>query len=121
MAVHASASYKEIAATLRDRRVSAFPVLDDAGTVIGVVSEADLMAKEALEAGYETNPGPLSGLLHRRDLEKARGATAGELMSRPPVTVRPDDLGHLEGVAAVRDRLNHPAPAEYVPLSGPLF
>ena len=92
VAVHTNASFKEIAATLRDRRVSAFPVLDDAGTVIGVVSEADLIAKEALEAGYETHPGPLSGLLHRHDLEKARGATAGELMSRPPVTVRPDEL-----------------------------
>jgi hypothetical protein len=28
---------------------------------------------------------------------------------------------HLEGVVAVRDRLNYPAPAKYVPLSGPLF
>ena len=92
VAVHTSASFKEIAATLRERRVSAFPVVDDDGRVIGVVSEADLIAKEALEGGYESHPGPLSGLLHRRDLEKARGATAGELMSRPPVTVRPDDL-----------------------------
>jgi CBS domain-containing protein len=92
VAVHTGTPFKEIAATLRDRRVSAFPVLDDAGTVIGVVSEADLIAKEALESGYETHPGPPSGLLHQRDLEKARAATAGELMSRPPVTVRPDDL-----------------------------
>ena len=92
VAVHTGASFKEIAATLRDRRVSAFPVLDDAGTVIGVVSEADLITKEALEANDEAHPGPLSGLLHRRDLEKARGATAGELMSTPAVTVRPDDL-----------------------------
>ena len=92
VAVHTGASFKEIAATLRERRVSAFPVVDDDGRVIGVVSEADLIAKEALEGGYESHPGPLSGLLHRRDLEKARGATAGELMSRPPVTVQPDDL-----------------------------
>ncbi len=60
VAVHTNASFKEIAARLRDRRVSAFPVLDDAGTVIGVVSDADLIAKGALEAGYETHPGPLS-------------------------------------------------------------
>jgi len=92
VAVHTGASFKEIAATLRDRRVSAFPVVDDQGRVIGVVSEADLIAKEALEGGYESHAGPLSGLLHRHDLEKARGATAGELMSRPPVTVAPEDL-----------------------------
>jgi CBS domain-containing protein len=92
VAVRTSASFKEIAATLRDRRVSAFPVVDDGGKVIGVVSEADLMAKEALEAGYEGYPGPLPGLLHRRELEKARGATAADLMSWPPVTVGPDDL-----------------------------
>ena len=92
VAVHVSASFREVAVTLHDRRVSAFPVIDDAGVVIGVVSEADLITKEALEANHETHPGPLSGLLHRRDLEKARGVTAGELMSKPAITVRPDDL-----------------------------
>jgi CBS domain-containing protein len=90
--VRTNASFKEIATALRDQRVSAFPVLDDAGKVIGVVSEADLIAKESLVAGYGGHPGPLSGLLNRHELEKAKGATAAELMSQPPVTADPDDL-----------------------------
>ena len=49
--------YKEMAARLRESRVSAFPVLDDEGKVIGVVSEADLLTKEALDGGYEGMPG----------------------------------------------------------------
>jgi predicted transcriptional regulator len=39
---------KEVAARLRADRVSGFPVLDDDGKVVGVVSEADLLIKEAL-------------------------------------------------------------------------
>jgi CBS domain-containing protein len=36
--------FAAIAAALREYRVSAFPVLDKAGQVIGVVSETDLLA-----------------------------------------------------------------------------
>lgn len=92
VAVRASASFKEIAARLREQRVSAFPVLDADNKVIGVVSEADLLPKEALEAGYEGHPGPLSGVRHRREQHKATAVAAAGLMSHPPVTVRPYDL-----------------------------
>jgi CBS-domain-containing membrane protein len=72
--------------------VSAFPVLDDEDRVVGVVSEADLLAKEALSAG---SPGRVAGLLHHgshgRQLAKAAGETAADLMSRPPVTIGPND------------------------------
>src|SRR5690348_10045579 len=40
--------FREIAARLRECRVSAFPVLDADGKVRGVVSEADLLVKEAV-------------------------------------------------------------------------
>jgi CBS-domain-containing membrane protein len=59
--------------------------------VIGVVSAADLVAKEAVAGESQIFTGPLAGLLHRQELEKARGVTAGELMTGPPVTVGPDD------------------------------
>ena len=90
IAVRESASFKEIAAKLRDEHVSAFPVIDDGNKVIGVVSEGDLIAKEAV-SGDQSFTGPLAGLLHRHELEKARGATAVELMTKPPVTVRAED------------------------------
>jgi CBS domain-containing protein len=89
--VRATTPFKEIAARLCEQQVSAFPVVDDNGKVIGVVSEADLMPKEALEAGFERHTG-LSGLLHRAELGKARGETAADLMSRPAVTIRPFDF-----------------------------
>ena len=88
VAVKQGASYKEMAALLRKYRVSAFPVLDDDQKVIGIVSEADLLVKEALNAD---RGGPIAALVHHKELEKADGVTAGDLMSSNVVTVKPDD------------------------------
>ena len=85
--VRKEAPFRELAAALRRHRVSAFPVLGDGDKVIGVVSEADLLTKEALDG----EPGVFSGILHRRDAEKARGTTAGDLMTAAVVTVAPED------------------------------
>jgi CBS domain-containing protein len=82
--------YKEMAAALHENRVSAFPVLDDEGKVIGVVSEADLLTKEALDGGYDGMPGMITGLLRRQEQGKARGTTAADLMTHPAVTISPD-------------------------------
>jgi CBS-domain-containing membrane protein len=80
-------TFREMATALREYRVSAFPVVDDDRKVIGVVSEADMLNKEALI----DEPGVISGILHRRDQAKARGITAGDLMTTAVVAVRPDD------------------------------
>jgi CBS domain-containing protein len=90
VAIGQSATYKEIVTAMRQRRVSACPVLDDAGRVIGVVSEADLLLKEV---GPEPFTGPGRSLQtsgRRGERAKAAGATAAELMSTPPVTISPD-------------------------------
>ena len=79
--------FREMAVALREYRVSAFPVVDDDQKVIGVVSEADMLNKEALE----DEPGVISGILHHRDQAKARGVTAGDLMTAAVVAVRPED------------------------------
>jgi len=80
-------TFREMATALREYRISAFPVVDGDRKVIGVVSEADMLNKEALvdEAGV------FGGILHRRDQAKARGITAGDLMTTTVVAVRPDD------------------------------
>ena len=44
--VERSTPFKEIVARLTGRRVSAVPVVDEGGRVLGVVSEADLLLKE---------------------------------------------------------------------------
>jgi len=91
VAVRRDASFKEMAARLREYRVSAFPVIDDNRRVIGVVSEADLLAKEALAGEHPGIPAAVTGILHHKDQQKAQGLTAGDLMTHPAVTVRPDD------------------------------
>ena len=50
VAVRQNATFKEMAAKLHEHRVSAFPVLDGDNKVIGVVSEADLLTRQALKA-----------------------------------------------------------------------
>jgi CBS domain-containing protein len=67
VAVREAASYKEIVAALTRFGVSAVPVIDAGQQVVGVVSEADLMAK--VEAADDR---------------------ADELMTSPAVTIRPD-------------------------------
>ena len=91
VAVRRDATFKEMAAALRQHRVSGFPVIDAEGKVIGVVSEADLLAKEAQAEGHAAGLGRIGGILHHREHEKAEGLTAGDLMTHPAVTVRPDD------------------------------
>ena len=85
--VRKDATFREMAVALREYRVSAFPVVDDDRKVIGVVSEADMLNKEALI----DEPGFVDGILHRRDQAKARGVTAGDLMTTAVVAVRPED------------------------------
>jgi CBS domain-containing protein len=88
VAVRLNATYKEMTARLREFRVSAFPVLDDDNKVIGVVSEADLLAKEALEFSV---PGPMGGILHGRERAKAAAVIAADLMTKPALTIGPHE------------------------------
>jgi CBS domain-containing protein len=88
VAVRLNATYKEMTARLREFRVSAFPVIDDDNKVIGVVSEADLLTKEALEF---RPAGSMGGILHGRERAKAAAVIAADLMSKPPLTIGPHD------------------------------
>jgi CBS-domain-containing membrane protein len=90
VAVRQGASFKEMAARLRQHRVSAFPVIDENRKVIGIVSEADLLAKEAL-ADEHGIPAAITGIVHHKDHKKAEGLTAKDLMTHPAVTVRTED------------------------------
>lgn len=87
VALRKDADYKEIVSVLRRYRVSACPVIDDADRVIGVVSGADLLFKEA----DQDLPTGLVRLRWRlREESKATGVTAEELMTRPAVTIEAD-------------------------------
>jgi CBS-domain-containing membrane protein len=85
--VRPDTSYRQMAGELQAHRISGFPVVDDEGMVVGVVSEADLLAEEA-GAGRRGRP------RHRKHAERAERAelTAGDLMTRPAVATSPDEL-----------------------------
>jgi CBS domain-containing protein len=99
ISVTRDASFKELAARLFELGVSGFPVVDGDGKVIGVVSEADMLAKEALQDGYHGLRGMISAATHRTERRKAGGVTAGDLMTCPAVTVGADDT--VEHAAAL--------------------
>jgi CBS domain-containing protein len=88
VAVRGDTSFKDLAVLLGSSRVSAFPVVDETDRVLGVVSEADMLIKEADQASH---PGLSAGLRRRGDHERAAAVTAGELMTRCPVTIGPDE------------------------------
>lgn len=87
-AVREAAGYKDILAVMRQRHVSAVPVLDSAGHLAGVVSEADLLLKVI---GAEALAGHLISTGRRGEQSKAAGVTAAELMSTPVVAIGPQE------------------------------
>jgi CBS domain-containing protein len=100
IAVRKDAAFKEMIVKMREFRISAFPVVDHEGKVIGVVSEADMLNKEA---DLAASPGPLASILRFRDHEKSAAVTAGELMTSPPVAIGPDPPV-AEAARRMRDR-----------------
>ncbi|WP_367222815.1 CBS domain-containing protein [Streptomyces sp. 16-176A] len=87
VAVGRDAPFKDIVGLMGQWKVSALPVLEGEGRVIGVVSEADLLPKEEFR---DSDPDRFTQLRRLSDLAKAGALTAGELMSSPAVTVHPD-------------------------------
>jgi CBS domain-containing protein len=78
---------------LVDRHISGLPVVDDAGKLVGVISESDLMWREK---GLDLPPHILfldsviyleNPLQHERDLHKVLGQTVGEVMTDRPISI----------------------------------
>jgi CBS domain-containing protein len=85
--VQPDTSFKRTVQVLQEYRVSAVPVIDSDGRLLGIVSEADLALKEEYQPG---DPMPrLARRAGRAQLAKARGTTAADFMSTPVVTVAP--------------------------------
>ncbi|WP_081237835.1 CBS domain-containing protein [Streptomyces viridosporus] len=87
VAVGRDAPFKEVIQLIEQWKVSALPVLEGEGRVVGVVSEADLLPKEEFR---DSDPDRFLQLRRLPDLAKAGALTAGELMSAPAVTVHAD-------------------------------
>lgn len=93
----------EAAQLMIDHGVSGLPVVDDAGSVVGIVSEGDLILREKPR---ERAPwwrlffGDAEQLA--REYQKAHGMTVGEVMTRSLIAVSPDFP--IESAALILDQ-----------------
>lgn len=86
-------SVRDIAKRMIESRVSAVPVVDTDGRVIGIVSEGDLMRRA--ESGTERHPSWWLGLLagaesKAHEYVKSHGLTAADVMTRNVLSVAED-------------------------------
>jgi CBS domain-containing protein len=82
-----STPFKEIVRLLYDHRISAVPVVDPDGCLLGIVSETDLALKEEHRS---SDPAPrFERASRRRERERAAGTLAAHCMSAPVATVEP--------------------------------
>ena len=95
-------SVRDIARQLVTSRISAVPVVDDDGQLVGLVSEGDLMRRP--ETGAARHPSWWLRLLAEpetsaRDYVKSHGLNARDVMTRDVVTIAED--ASLEDVATL--------------------
>jgi CBS domain-containing protein len=81
--------FKEIVARLAQHRVSAVPVVDDRGLVLGIVSEADLLLKEEFPQPDRDLPVFWAKRRHL-EREKAAASVARDLMTVAVKSISPD-------------------------------
>jgi len=81
------APFKELVRMMREYRVSAVPIVGASGTIVGVVSEADLLLKEAPDV---LTPHMFQSKVHREERRKAEGMVALDLMTHPAITIGPE-------------------------------
>jgi CBS domain-containing protein len=88
-----TATVQEIASVLAQKHISAVPVVDKEGRVLGVVSEGDLMRRTEIGTGRQRSWWlrlftPTETLGH--EFVKAHARTAADIMTSPVVTVEPN-------------------------------
>jgi len=88
--------FKDIVEILADAGISAVPVLDPNGTVLGVVSEADLLCRQEHRDDLDEHHSPLFSGHHARDQRRKSAAlTAADLMTAPALTITATALLHV--------------------------
>ncbi len=88
VAVTPETSLKEVAELLTTHGISGAPVVDAEGRVLGVVSEADVIAKERRPPQFSAWQRLVLDIADAK--VKAAARTVGEAMTAPAVTITPD-------------------------------
>ena len=94
---------KDAAARLVRYGISGLPVVDDKGGLVGVLSEADILAKEV-------GPSPRAGMLAWLTGEPARmqfnARTVADAMTSPALTIGPERTAREAAVRMLADDVN---------------
>lgn len=101
VAVTAGTEFKTIATLLAASPFAAVPVIDESRHVIGIVTESDLLLKEG-HPGAADEHHVLEGRRRRRELEKAAGIYARDVMSTPAHTI-----GAVAGISEAARLMHH--------------
>ncbi len=88
---------KDLAGLLSEKNIGGAPVVDDNGKLVGIVTESDLVVKDA-RLHYPTYIHLLDGFIYwpssvakfNEEFKKALGATVGEIMTVDPATAAED-------------------------------
>lgn len=108
LTVEPTTPFKDLVDQMVNECVSALPVVDREGTLLGVVSEADLLCKEqhADEDDVAGPPRHFVGRLARAHWRKAAGMTAADVMTSPALSVAEEtslpEAARLLAAAGVR-------------------
>ncbi|MDY6826867.1 MAG: CBS domain-containing protein [Bacillota bacterium] len=94
--VTTSDSVEQCARLLQENNISGLPVLDEAGRVVGIITEGDLIrrASRVKAPGYLEVLGGLIYLGSPKkfvdELQRAMSLEAGQLMSKKVISIKPD-------------------------------
>lgn len=97
ISVGPQASYAEVRAAMLKHDIGALPVVAADGALLGMVTEADLIAKEAFRTTRPSRVRALFSRVRGRDaswLLKAQGRVAADLMTAQVATAGPEDELH---------------------------
>jgi CBS domain-containing protein len=87
VSIDGATPFKEIVTLIHEHHVSALPVTDEAGHVVGIVSEADLLLKEEQLELSERHF--LESSRRHVERRKAAALSAAQLMTSPAITIKP--------------------------------
>ncbi len=95
--IHPDARVTEVAILMVEKEIGGLPVVDDEGTLIGIITRGDLIVQDAqvhfptfvhFLDSYIFVPGSVKKF--ERELKKAAGSSARDLMTEDVVSVRSD-------------------------------
>jgi CBS domain-containing protein len=109
VAVTPNTPFRDVAELMLHHEIGAIPVIDDTGDLIGLITEADLITKQAYGDRRRHLLGGLPGVAEQeaRGMLRSRAHTAREVMSAPVETALPGDPLRDVARRMIENRLRH--------------